>query len=110
ERKLGQYQLLSTQWQYQQSEEYAETYGRTDDYLNGVKIDAVHLIQKGHSPSARMTGNLFYSFTADSSATKFDAQVNYARYRSNQNGYQLNEYINGSSWRLNGENLTLYEI
>lgn len=110
ERKLTDKQLISTQWQYDKSDEWADTYGTTNEYLNGAPVNVVRLTQRLDNPTERLTGNVFYNFTADSTATKLDAQINYAYYKSNHEGFQRNDYNTTSFMQLDGINKTTYNI
>lgn len=110
ERKLTDKQLISTQWQYDKSDEWADTYGTTNEYLNGAPVNVVRLTQRLDNPTERLTGNVFYNFTADSTATKLDAQINYAYYKSNHEGFQRNNYNTTSFMQLDGINKTTYNI
>jgi hypothetical protein len=62
------------------------------------------------NPTERLTGNVFYNFTADSTVTKLDAQINYAHYKSNHEGFQRNDYNTTSFMQLDGINKTTYNI
>ena len=110
ERKLTDKQLISTQWQYDKSGEWADTFGTTNEYLNGAPVNVVRLTQRLDNPTERLTGNVFYNFTADSTATKLDAQINYAHYKSNHEGFQRNDYNTTSFMQLDGINKTTYNI
>lgn len=110
ERKLTDKQLISTNWEYYNSDEEANTYGATNEYLNNVKSKEVKLTQFNDNPTKRITGNVFYNYTADSTATKLDAQINYAHYKSNSDGFQRNDYTDALSMQLNGTNETIYNI
>lgn len=110
ERKLTNKQLISTQWQYSNSDERATTYGITNDFFNNTTTNVVRLTQFLDNPTERVTGNFFYNFTADSTETKLDAQVNYAHYKSTHNGFQRNDYVNASFMQLDGINKTIYNI
>lgn len=110
ERKLSDRQLISTAWQYYNSEEQSNTYGTTNEYFNGIPVDVVQLTQFLDNPTKRITGNVFYNFTTDSTATKLDAQVNYAYYKSKHNGFQRNDYTDASFMQLDGSNETTYNI
>lgn len=110
ERKLTDKQLISTQWQYDKSDEWADTFGTTNEYLNGAPVNVVRLTQRLDNPTERLTGNVFYNFTADSTATKLDAQINYAHYKSNHEGFQRNDYNTTSFMQLDGINKTTYNI
>jgi hypothetical protein len=110
ERKLTDKQLISTQWQYDKSDEWADTFGTTNEYLNGAPVNVVRLTQRLDNPTERLTGNVFYNFTADSTVTKLDAQINYAHYKSNHEGFQRNDYNTTSFMQLDGINKTTYNI
>lgn len=110
ERKLTNKQLISTEWQYSKSNEWADTYGTTNEYMNGIPVNIVRLTQFLDNPTERITGNVFYNFTADSTDTKVDAQINYAHYKSNQKGFQRNDYNNALFMQLDGTNETTYNI
>jgi len=110
ERKLSNKQLISTEWQYNNSDEKSNTYGITNEYLNDTQVNLVHLTQFLDNPTERLTGNIFYNFTADSSATKLDVQVNYAHYKSRHNGFQRNDFADISFMQLDGINKTTYNI
>lgn len=110
ERKLSEHSLMSTEWQYFKENENADTYGVTNEYLNGQPTNNVRLTQFIASPSKRITGNLFYNYTADSTATKLDAQVNYAHYESGHNGFQRNDYSDALFMQLDGRRNTVYDI
>lgn len=110
ERKVTKHSLVSSEWQYTLSNVDENTYGITHEYLNGIQDNSVKLTQSMNSPSERVTGNLFYNFTADSTTTKLDAQVNYAYYKSAHNGFQRNDYANESFIQLDGLRNTVYNI
>lgn len=110
ERKLSEKQLISTDWQYYNSKEEANTFGTTNESLNGNPVNVVRLTQFLTTPTERVTGNVYYNFTADSSATKLDAQINYAYYKSKHNGFQRNDYADATFMQLDGTNKTTYNI
>lgn len=110
ERKLTNKQLISTEWQYSKSNEWADTYGITNESLNDIPVNIVQLTQFLDNPTERITGNVFYNFNADSTATKLDAQINYAHYKSNHDGFQRNDYNNSLFMTLEGTNETTYNI
>lgn len=110
ERKLGKHSLMSTEWQYNTSDEDENTFGATNEYLNGNKTNTVKLTQSFANPSKRITGNLFYNFTTDSTTTKLDMQLNYAYYKSGRGGFQRNDYVNETFMQLEGLNSTKYNI
>lgn len=110
ERKLTRNQLISTDWQYQRSDSEEETLGSTYEYLNNNAVNTVKLSQHQLKPSERITGNVFYNFTSDSTTTKLDLQGNLARYSTSSNGYQRNDYPDQSYMQLDGANKTRYTI
>ena len=110
ERKLNKHQLISTEWQYYKSNDWDNTYGVTHEYLNKSLINIVKLTQFSVNPTERITGNVFYNYTSDSTTTKFDVQINYANYKDLHTGYQRNDYSNATFMQLDGFNKTMYNI
>lgn len=110
ERKLSKNKTLSTEWQYSDENNKESTDGFTNEFLNGIPVDTVSLIQRFDNTERRVTGNIFYNFTSDSTTTKFDMQANFARYSTRQGGYQQNRYSNGNNLVLDGNNKTAYTI
>lgn len=110
ERKLGKNQLISTEWQWYNEKESAETSGKTNDYLNGILQNDVTLSQKNKTPVNQISGNLFYNYTSDSLTTKIDTQLNYGYYKKSRTGFQQNEYSTGEINRLDGLNQTKYNM
>jgi len=110
ERKLSAHHLMSTEWQYYKSDDRDDTYGKTYEYLNGNQVNEVKLTQFMVNPEERLTGNVFYNYTADSTATKLDVQVNYAGYKTANKGFLRNDYTDASFMQLDGENSTKYTI
>lgn len=110
ERKFNKNHLISTEWQWSNEKENAETNGTTDDYLNGILQDKVTLSQRTQTPVSQISGNLFYNYTSDSLTTKIDAQVNYGYYKNDKEGFQQSEYLNGEIDRLDGINQTKYNM
>ncbi|MFT3901836.1 MAG: outer membrane beta-barrel family protein [Niabella sp.] len=110
ERKLSKNQLISTEWQWFNTNENANTTGKTFDYLNGILQNEVTLTKKSKTPVNQISGNLFYNYTSDSSTTKIDAQLNYGYYKKSANGFQQNEYVNKEIDRLDGLKQTKYNM
>jgi hypothetical protein len=110
ERKLSKNETLSTEWQYSDEKNKESTNGFTNEFLNGMPLNTVSLIQRFDNTERRVTGNIFYNFTSDSTTTKLDLQANFARYRTRQGGYQQNRYSNGNNLVLAGNNKTAYTI
>ncbi|WP_129751008.1 outer membrane beta-barrel family protein [Flavobacterium beibuense] len=110
ERKLDQNQVISTEWQYYNENNIETTNGYTDEFLNDILQDRVNLSQRFNAPKSRVAGNLFYNFTSDSLTTRLDLQANFARYSSERNGFQRNDYDGGDYLNLDGENKTAYTI
>ncbi|WP_417367204.1 outer membrane beta-barrel protein [Flavobacterium beibuense] len=110
EHRLGQNQVISTQWQYYKDSSTETTKGYTNEYLNGTPQNRVNLSQRFKRPENRVTGNLFYNFTSDSLTTKLDLQANFAQYSTERNGFQRNDYADGEYMNLDGENKTAYTI
>ena len=110
ERKLSEHHLMSTEWQYYKSDAKEDTHGTTYEYLNGNQVNEVKLTQFMAVPEERLTGNVFYNYTADSTATKLDVQVNYANYKTANKGFLRNAYADTSLMQLDGQNHTGYTI
>lgn len=110
ERKLGKNELISTELQYDYSGADENTYGITNEYMNGQPVTTVDLKQHIKSPSERITGNLFYNYTSDSLTTKLDTQANYAHYKTTNSGYLRNDYPADVFMQLNGSNKTTYDV
>ena len=110
ERRLNKNQAISTEWQYYNDKGTESTNGYTNEYLNNSHQNTVNLTQRFASPEKRIAGNVFYNFTADSTTTKLDIQANFARYSTKKDGYQRNDYTDGSYMNLDGENKTAYTI
>ncbi len=110
ERKLGSNHLLSTAWNYFKSDDDDNTYGTTYEFVNEEPVNEVKLTQYFLNPNERLTGNVFYNFTADSTAAKLDVQANYARYKNQKNGFQRNDYADASFMKLDGFNNTSYTV
>lgn len=109
ERRLSKRQLVSTEWQFSDSDADEKTNGTTREYRDGVP-NTVLLTQRMQPSDRRLTGNVFYNFTADSAATKLDLQANYARYTTDLSGYQRNDYPDSGSMQLEGIRATRYGI
>lgn len=110
ERKLNKNQVVSTEWQYYNDNGKESTNGYTNEYMNGIPQNTVTLSQRFATPESRIAGNVYYNFTSDSTTTKLDLQANFARYSTRKNGFQRNDYADGSYMNLDGENKTGYTI
>lgn len=110
ERKLSKNHLISTEWQWYDENETAETNGKTLDYLNGELQNEVTLTQQNNTPVDQISGNIFYNYTSDSLSTKIDAQINYGYYKKSINGFQQNQYPDGTVDKLEGLNQTKYNL
>lgn len=110
ERKVNKNQLISTDWQWYHEKEKAQTTGKTLDYVNGSLQNEVHLTQQSSTPIDNFSGNVYYNYTSDSSTTRLDAQLNYGYYKKTTNGFQLNEYPDGTRDQLDGLNQTKYNL
>ncbi|MFL9838530.1 outer membrane beta-barrel family protein [Flavobacterium sp. ST-75] len=110
ERKIVRNQVISTEWQYYKVSCTEITNGYTNEYLNSIPQNRVNLSQHFNTPENRVTGNLFYNFTSDSLTTKLDLQANFAQYSTERNGFQRNDYADGTYLNLEGKNKTSYTI
>jgi len=110
ERKITKNQLISTDWKWNNSFGDERTTGKTLDYLNGKLLNEVKLTKENKIPTNQVAGSIFYNFTADSSATKVDAQMNYGYYKKEINGFQQNEFSNVDINKLAGTNQTKYTM
>jgi hypothetical protein len=110
ERKINKNQIISSELQYNNDSNNETTTGFTNEYSNGLPITNVRLYQYLKTPERRIAGNVFYNFTSDSATTKLDIQANFARYRSLKEGYQKNDYDDGSQMKLNGNNKTAFTV
>jgi outer membrane receptor protein involved in Fe transport len=110
ERTITKNQLISTEWQFYHENEKAQTKGKTLDYLNDGLQQKVDLTQQNRTSVDNFSGNLFYNYTSDSSTTQVGVQLNYGYYKKSTNGFQLNEYSDGTRDRLNGSNQTNYNL
>lgn len=109
ERRLGKKHLVSTEWQYADSDSDEKTQGTTDEFLDGSPVKSVSLTQHMQVPTRRITGNVFYNFTNDT-ISKLDIQANMVHYRTGMGGFQRNEYSGGEVMQLDGENGTRYGV
>lgn len=110
ERKINKNQVISTEWQYYKENSKEATNGYTNEYIDNSLLNRVNLTQRFNAPESRVAGNLFYNFTSDSLTTKLDVQANFARYSTERNGFQRNDYEDGQYMNLDGENKTAYTI
>lgn len=110
ERTLGKHQLISTEWQYNNTFQKANTYGNTDEYNNGILTDNVKLLKKVRGTNKQVSGNVYYNYTSDSATTKLETQLNYAHYKQETDGFQRNNYTDGSYMQLDGRGSTQYNI
>ncbi len=110
ERKLNKNQLISTEWQIYSERGDELTTGRTLDFLNDNLQNEVQLMKNVTMPVDQISGNLFYNFTSDSLTTKIDAQINYSRYKKSIEGFQRNDFSDGTSNQLDGLNQTKYNL
>lgn len=110
ERKLNKNQTISTEWQYYNDKGYESTNGYTNEYRNNIAQNTVKLTQRFATPEKSIAGNVFYNFTSDSTTTKLDVQANFARYSTKKDGFQRNNYTDGTYMNLDGKNKTAYTI
>lgn len=110
ERKINKNQIISTEWQYYNDRGIENTTGYTNESLNNTPQNTVNLTRGFATPESSIAGNVFYNFTSDSTTTKLDVQANFAHYSTKKDGFQRNDYADGSYMTLDGKNKTTYTI